>query len=243
MENTNTQIFESVVRLNSTKHMVGTNSKTRSAVLSVLKRKRGIDDHNFEMFTKLVGLDDIFIDCHIFQCYYDYISAKRHMWDSSESSLYPNADTYVDGDPNRALVVFNNTITNLVTRVFMRVTELIRNGCDVYVELSEPGVRRSATNVGKMKLFTTKPTERTTTIFRLTTLMKYAKLHKFTDTSDETVNGVSILHVQFPQNNDGSFKFHDELLGTVKSFDMSEPDAIKIFTDANTFGNDGVVND
>lgn len=242
MENTNTQIFESKVRLDSMKHLVGTDSKTRSTVLSALKRKRGIDDRDIEMFTKLIGIDNILIDCQIFRCYYDYTSAKRHMWDSSESSLYPNVDTYVNGDPNRALVIFNNTITNLVTRVFMRVTDLIRNGCDVYVELSEPGIRHT-TSVGKMKLFTTKPTERTTTVFRLTTLMKYAKLHKFTDTSDEIVNGISILHVQFPQNNDGSFKFHDELLGTVRSFDMSESDAFKTFTNSDTFGKDGAINE
>lgn len=135
----------------------------------------------------------------IFNCYYDFVQAKNHKWDSTESSLTPVGKSLTGNNPDEAVKLFSMIVENHVNELFMRIINLVVQGCDVYIELSTPGTRRGLTS-NRMKLFINSKTEKYSTIFKLRQGVIYSLLNKYTDIPNDKIDGISKLYVYTPDN-------------------------------------------
>jgi len=135
----------------------------------------------------------------IFNCYYDFVQAKNHKWDSTESSLTPVGKSLTGNNPYEAVKLFTMIVDNHVNELFIRVINLIVQGCDVYIELSTPGTRKGLTG-NRMKLFVNSKTEKYSTLFKLKECVIYSLLDKYTDIPNDKIDGISKLYVYTPDN-------------------------------------------
>ena len=135
----------------------------------------------------------------IFNCYYDFVQARNHRWDSTESALTSLGKSLTGNNPYKAVKLFTKIVENHVNELFRRVIDLVVKGCDVYIELSTPGTRRGITN-NRMKLFIHSEADKYSTLSKLRQGVRYSMLNKYTDIPNDAIDGVSKLYVSTPDN-------------------------------------------